>query len=233
MSTDWLVHAHGPLEPLSENLWHARGSLPNMGLPRRMVVVRRADGGLIVHSAVCLEEAQQAALEALGPVRFILVPNALHRYDAARYAARYPEAKVLCPRGGRQKVEEKVRVDGTLEELPADGVARIRPLEGVGSSEAALEVRSQGGVSLVLNDVLFNLPHQPGFGGLFTRLIGSSGGPKVTPIARMMMVKDKPALAQCLRGLADTPDLVRVIPAHGDVIDQDPAGVLRAVAGSL
>ncbi len=47
------------------------------------------------------------------------------------------------------------------------------------------------------------------------------------------MVKDRRAYADHLRRLADTPDLVRVIPGHVTPIVDDAAGVLRGVADEL
>ena len=47
------------------------------------------------------------------------------------------------------------------------------------------------------------------------------------------LVKDKDALKSHLLRLADTPNLARVVPGHGSIIEDDPAGVLRAVAGTL
>ena len=47
------------------------------------------------------------------------------------------------------------------------------------------------------------------------------------------MVKDKRAYADHLRALADTPDLVRVMPGHITPIVKDATGVLRRVADEL
>ena len=66
------------------------------------------------------------------------------------------------------------------------------------------------------------------------RILGSSGGPRVTFIARTLLVADKKAMADDLRALAAIgPRLRRIIPAHGDVIDTDAAGTLRQVADAL
>ncbi len=57
MSTaEWRVLAHGPAEPLAENLWRVEGALPGMSLRRVMTVAKRTDGRLVVHSAIALEE---------------------------------------------------------------------------------------------------------------------------------------------------------------------------------
>ena len=88
-------------------------------------------------------------------------------------------------------------------------------------------------MTLVFCDAVFNLPHTSGLGGFMVRMIGSSGGPKVTPTARMFILADKKAFRSHLLRLAETPDLIRVIVAHRDRIEVEPAAVLRRVAEGL
>jgi hypothetical protein len=64
-------------------------------------------------------------------------------------------------------------------------------------------------------------------------LIGSSGGPRVTAVARLLLVRDKAALGDHLAELAELPGLTRLIPSHGAIVDHDAAGVLRKIAGPL
>ena len=97
-----------------------------------------------------------------------------------------------------------------------------------------MTVRSSDGVTLVFNDAVFNLQHGRGlFMFVYGRLMGNAGGPKVTSITRWLLVKDKRAFRADLEALAATPGLTRIIVAHGDVIDDDAAGVLRSVAATL
>ena len=86
---------------------------------------------------------------------------------------------------------------------------------------------------LVFADAVFNMPHLPGLQGFVLRYItGSSGGPRVSRVARLFMIKNKAAFAAHLERLA-TDDLRRVIVAHHQTITDDPAGMLRRVAASL
>lgn len=233
MDDAWSVLEHGPLLQLADNLWWVEGAVPRMALRRSCTVVRRDNGGLVVHSAICLDDDNQARLEALGPVEYIVVPGRLHRLDAPRYAARYPDARVVTPTGARDAVESVVRVDLTADAFPGGEDVAMVPIDGVGNGEVVLRVHSGDGVTLVFNDTVFNVSHTGGLGGLMLRLMGSSGGPRVTPLARRLLVKDGEAVRACLERLADTPDLVRVVPGHGAVIDQDAAEVLRAVAATV
>jgi hypothetical protein len=215
-------------------LWMVEGDLPRLPIGRRMVVIRLGDGRLVIHNAIALDEAGMAALDALGPVAFIVAPSGFHRMDVARFSHRYPEAAVVCPPGARSKVEARVAVAGGYERLPADPHVGWELLEGTKEREGVFAVTTSGGVTLIFNDAVFNLPDRlPGFGGFVTRMLGSTGGPKVTKIAKRFLVDDRAALADHLRRLSETPSLQRVIPGHGAVIDDDAASVLRAVAEGL
>ncbi len=71
----------------------------------------------------------------------------------------------------------------------------------------------------------------PGF--IFRHITGSTGGPRVTRLYRMMAVKDKPALRAHLERLAETPDLKRILVSHHIAVTDEPADVLRRVAAAL
>lgn len=239
--SEWSVLPHGPLEPLADGLWRVVGSLPKMALPRTCVVARHTDAdgpGLVIHSAVAVDDTVLAELLALGTPRWLVVPNGLHRLDAPAWKARFPDLQVICPPTARAAVAEKVHVDASFDEVverfgPETGVS-LRPLAGVDGKEWALCVHhSDDTVSVVVNDAVFNVPHQKGLGGLILRVIGSSGGPRVTAIARRLLVGSAAELAQDLRALAELPGLARLVPAHGEVIDTDVSHVLRAVADRL
>ena len=50
----------------------------------RMTVIRLPDGGLWIHSPVRFEPAHRAAVDALGPVRFLVAPNLMHHLHIPR-----------------------------------------------------------------------------------------------------------------------------------------------------
>ena len=140
----WTVLPHSPLRQLEENLWWVEGSLPNMPLKRVTTIVKMGSGDLVVHSALALDDPTRAAVEALGPLRYLVVPSGYHRLDAKAWKARYPEARVLCPVGSRRRVEQVVSVDGSYADLPADPAVRLIPLEGM-PDEGVMEVKSKAG----------------------------------------------------------------------------------------
>lgn len=230
----WTVHPHEPVVQLDEGLWSVVGALPNMPLKRVMTVARRADGQLVIHNAVPLDEPSMKTIEAAGPVGFIVVPNGWHRLDAAVFKKRYPSAKVVAPSGSRKKVEEVVPVDYTFEDFPSDSVVSMRTLSGLKEAEGIMIVKSPKGTTLVFTDGLFNMPHLPGVQGFVLKhLTQSSGGPRVSRIFRMLALKDKAAYRADLEALAATPNLKRIIVGHHETIDSDPAGTLRSVAATV
>jgi len=218
------------LERLEDNLWRAEASVPKMPLHRVMTVAKLASGGLVVHSAIALPD--YAELDALGAVKFIVVPNGWHRLDAKAYAERYPQARVLAPSGSKKKVEQIVPVSGGLEDL-VDRDVSLTSVAGSKDLEALMIVKSGERTSLVFTDSIFNMPHKTGFQGFVLKhVMKSSGGPRVTRIGRMFLIKDKPAFAAQLEQLA-AQGVTRVVVAHHEVISVDAAGALRDVAASV
>jgi len=197
-----------------------------------MTVARLASGSLVVHSPIALDAAAMATLDSFGDVAFIVVPNAQHRLDASSYAVRYPRARVLAPHGARARIEKLVAVHGELSEL-VDPDVTLDHVAGTGDGEALMIVRSGGRCSLVFADTVFNMPHQRGaFGWVLKHVTQSSGGPKVSRLARLFMIKDPAAFAAQLDVLATQP-IARVIVSHQDMIVDDPAGALKQIAASL
>ncbi len=234
VNEDWRVLRHGSIDRLEPNLWCVTGTLPGMSLKRVMTLIRLGDGRIVIHSAVALDEPAMGEIEVWGKPAVLLVPNAYHRLDAPAYLARYPDLKVYCPRGSRTKVEEVIRVDGDYDDLAADDSLALEHLDGVRKVEGVITVRSDSGTTLVFNDAVFNMPHGRGVPGfIFRHITGSTGGPRVTRLFRVLGVKDKPALRAHLERLAETPDLKRIVVSHHLPIIVDPAETLRGVAAAL
>lgn len=232
---EWIVRPHGKLEKLADNLWWTWGSVPGMSLKRSMVVAKRSDGGVVIHSAIALDDEGMKELEAIGEPRYLIVPNAGHRLDAAAFKKRYPKLQVFAPRGAREAVAKMVDVDGIYEDFPADEDVRFEMLHGVGDAEGAMIVRSTDGITVVLNDAVFNMDRKTGpFGFLFTTILGSAPGPRISRLAKLLLVKDKKALREDLERFAENPELVRLVVAHEKVASgPDAASALRKAATYL
>jgi hypothetical protein len=236
MARPWTVLPHGPLEKLEPNLWAVEGTIkmPAGELSRRMCIARLGDGRLLLMNGVPLRDETMREVEAFGKPAFLLVPNGYHRLDIAAYKQRYPQLRVLAGEGSRKRVEEKVPVDGSWNDAPRDPDVSVESLGGTKVDEGVVSVRSGGRVSLCFfGDALMNLPHKPGLGGLLFRLLGSSGGARVTPIARWFIVGDRGVFREHLLRLSGRPGLKRLVPCHGGLVEDDAPAVLRRAAEEL
>jgi hypothetical protein len=232
---DWKVLDHGPLEQLADNLFRVEGAVPGMSLRRVMTVVRRGDGSVLVHNPIALDDTRRQQLEALGALAVIVTPSAVHRLDTPAFKSRYPGAAVFCPSGARHKVAQVVSVDGSYEDYADDGVVRFEMLDGLAGAEGAMIVQSSDGASVVLNDVVMNMDTRKDvLGYLFTTLLGSAPGPRVSRLAKWALVKDQGALRAHLERLAALPDLTRLIVSHDKLASgAEAAAALREAASYL
>ncbi|MCX6111076.1 MAG: hypothetical protein NTZ90_15890 [Proteobacteria bacterium] len=234
--TDWNahVHPHSDLVEMQRNLWQVTGRLPRGNIPRNMVVYRLPQsGGLLIHSAVALDDQRIKKLEALGQPEILIVPNRMHRLDAAVYKERYPKIRVLCPAAAREHVAKIVAVDASCEDvLPTYGI-QIHAPRGIRPGELCYELPVPDGGVLVVTDLLFNLDHQPGLDGFIFRVIGSSGFFGITGIGRLLMLQDRLAFREWLLLMAQRTDLKAICVAHGGAITSDVANALKAAAERL
>lgn len=231
----WKVLPHGKLSVVDDNLLTVVGELhmPIGDFPRRMTVARLSDGRLIIYSAIALDEDEMLALEKFGLPTFLIVPSDRHRMDAKIWKDRYPRLLVLAPPGAREKVEEVVHVDATAFDF-RDPSVQLITVPGCDGHEAALVVQSVGGTTLVVNELIWNVDHRPGFGGWVMKVTGlTSDGPQIPAIPRMFGFKDEPALRRQLEEWAKLNNLRRIVVSHGDIIEAQPDVVLRDLAQQL
>jgi hypothetical protein len=234
-NTTWQVGPHGPLEEIDEGLFSVSGEIvmPLGRFPRRMTLVRLADGGVVIWSAVALGEAEMAKVEALGPLRYLVVPNAGHRLDAHIFKARYPDLKVVAPQGARDAVEEAVAVDET-EDPFGDPAVRFVTVAGTAEAESAMIVRRAAGTTLIANDIIGHVAHPHGLGAkVMAHLFDYGVDEPSVPRTVRRFIKDQDALAAQMRAWAELPDLKRIIVSHVDPITDDPPATLRRLADEL
>jgi len=162
---EWKVFPHGPVEQIDEGIVSVEGEIqmPLGRFPRRMTIVALNDGRTVAFSPVALDEPAIREVEALGALAFMVVPNGFHRLDARPFKKRYPEIRVVCPPGAKNRVEKAVPVDA-VSDVFKDGEVRFIVVEGMRNAEAALIVRRGSGTTLILNDVISNVRHPKGLG---------------------------------------------------------------------
>src|SRR4051812_27256124 len=233
-SRPYIVTRYDPVERLDENLWAVNGDVPGFppgtGMDRRMSIVRLRDGRLVFHNAVPLNDSDLAEVTSWGTPAALIVPVHLHAIDAAAFRERLGLA-VFTSRIALEQVRAIVAVDGTLEDLALDDSMQCVPLAGTRFGEAAWVVRSGPRSSLLFCDALHASRPGSGFNGFIFRVMGFTGPePKVPPLYRLRAVTDRHALKAVLLRLARTPGLVRLVPSHGRIVTEDPAGALQRAA---
>jgi hypothetical protein len=232
---EWTVLPHGKLTQVDEGLLTVVGELkmPLGEFPRRMTVVRLDDDRLVIFSAVALEEPEMQQLEAYGDPAFMIVPSDLHRIDAKIWKQRYPQLTVVAPPGAREKVSEVVTVDTDWVDFKDPAVKYVN-VSGTEGSEAALVVRRKAGTSLIVNDLIWNVPDQPGIGGWLFHAMGLSGDQPIIPfVAKMHTIRDRNAVRHQLQEWSRLYGLQRIIVSHGDIIGSEAPIVLRELANGL
>jgi hypothetical protein len=84
----------------------------------RMGVVKMRDGSLWIHSPIELDDATRRAVDALGPVKFVVSPNYEHVKYAKQWKEAYPNATLYgCP-GLKAKTAGVIPYDVDLGDVP-------------------------------------------------------------------------------------------------------------------
>ncbi|HXX48264.1 MAG TPA: DUF4336 domain-containing protein, partial [Myxococcota bacterium] len=193
-------------------LWSAEYELAWQGgwvpIPVRMTVIRLGTGELVLHSPAPLGPELRVELDALGPVRFIVVPAA-HGKFAADAARAYPSAELLEDPGARW--------EGELDSQ------RVR---GFRLAEVALFHRPSR--SLVITDLCFNIQRSPHrVARAFFRANGMWQRFGPSRIIRALAVSSRAELRASLEQLLAW-DFDRILPGHGDVVERGGPAALRA-----
>jgi hypothetical protein len=232
---EWKVLPHGRVKTIDDRIITVEGDIPMpLGkFPRRMTVVGLSRNRSAIFSAMALGEVDMRRVEEIGKPSFLIVPNGHHRLDAHAWKQRYPKLKVMCPPAAKARVSQAAPVDST-DDILKDRAVDFVVVHGTGEAEAALVVRRRGGTTLIANDVIANVRHPGGIGAkIMARLFGFGvDRPQVPRVVKLVMVKDKGKLAEQLREWSKIPNLRRIIPSHGDMIER-PVQVLQRMAEEL
>jgi hypothetical protein len=159
-------------------------------------------------------------LSALGPVRWLVVPNCWHHLGAPAAAARFPEARLVGPasalvRNRALKFDLDLH-DGQFPQLVPEFEAL--PLAGVPFwDETVLYHRPTR--TLLGADIVCSADIDDHFTWrLGARLTGCYGRVRVPPDARKK-IEDKAAAARSLRAMLERP-AERFIIGHGHILEQ-------------
>jgi hypothetical protein len=208
------------LREVDSGLWVHEVPLRFVGFPagRTMNVVQLAGGGLFVHSPAPLTEPLRAALDALGPVRFVIAPSRLHGHlFMEQYAAAYPEVE-LHGGPGLAKRRKDLDLAAELGERPDERWAEVLDQAPFRGNPLLPEVQflHRPSRTLIAGDIAMN------FGSeavrsvrAFARAGRMYGRLRPTPLFRLTTVKRATAREDMRRILSW--DFDRVIPGHGPI----------------
>jgi hypothetical protein len=221
-----------PLREFGRHVWVAEGPVvPFFGFPypTRMVLVRLSHGGLFVWSPVALSVPLKREVDALGPVRHLVSPNALHHLFLGEWQSAYPEARLYAPPGLRKKRKD-LAFDAELGDSPepewATDIDQVLMLGSVAMTEVVFFHRASA--TAMFADLIENFPHDwfKGWRGFVARLDGivapSPGAPREW---RASFVNRRAARAALDRILAWP--IERVLIAHGEPVSADGAAFVR------
>ncbi len=212
------------LRPIAENLWGHEICLRmpgGMRLPSRATVVRTKAGGLLLHSPLALDEAAGAELDALGEVRWIVAPSAMHWLFVKAAKARYPHAKVLAAPRLQRKLPGFPMIPlparGAFDPALGDELQVLR-IEGAPFMDEHVFFHAPSRTALV-TDLLFNVRQSESFvTRCFLRLVGTLGKTAQSRLWRIL-VRDREAAAESASHLLRW-DFRRLVMAHGDSLEE-------------
>jgi hypothetical protein len=192
-------------------------------LRARSTVLKLEDGGLLVHSPPEPTDQFCTALQALGELRWIVVPNCFHHLRAQATAERFPSAKVV----GSNSVlthNAQLRLHMSLQDdtfLGAVKEIEAIPLDGCPIlDETVLFHRPTG--SLIGADIVMSACARDHFTWRWVaRITGDFDKVRPPPDVRMK-TKPNDATARSIDRMAALP-LKRILVAHTDTIEDRPS----------
>ena len=229
----------GPLRQFGPEIWIADGpvvSFYGFPYPTRMAVIRLSDGGLFVWSPVALSDSLRGGIEALGPVRHLVSPNALHHVFLAEWKAAFPAARLYAPPRLRRKRKD-LNFDAELGDAPEPEWAADIDQVVLRGSFALTEVVffHHPSRTALFADLIQNFPLGwfKGWRGVITRFGGIVAPNPGTPRDWRTSFIDRRAARAALDQVLAWP-IERVLIAHGDLPTADgPAFVRQAFAWLL
>lgn len=221
-----------PLVHVAAGIWtihHPEFAVGGLGIGTRTNVFALPDGTLALHSPGPLNEAQIAAICAIGPVSTIVMPNRMHHLFSVAAAGAFPDARVIAVAGIAEK-EPSLRVDETLgEQLPASlaGVADMIKLEGCPKlDEHVLFLPASRTVLAV--DLAFNLHGMTGLTRFAMWINGANDRFCMTRLGKSQYIQDSRAAGRSVARMVDAWDVESVVVSHGDVLSTGGREAMRA-----
>ena len=207
---------------VDDKIWTLERPVWFSGVRQRVytTVVRLDDGSLLLHSPAPPTDALAEELRALGPVRWLLVPNCWHHLGTPAAAARFPESQVVGPASALNR-NKALRLHVDIHDAQ------------FGNEVPELEALPLRGVPFWDETVLYHRPTQTLLGAdivvcanakdhwtlrFAARVTGFYEQARVPPDARKK-IPDKTAAARSIHAMLERPAR-RLIVGHGDIIEE-------------
>lgn len=187
----------------------------------RTTIVRCDDGSLLLHSPPPPTDALKEKLRALGPVRWLLVPNCFHHLGTPAAAASFPEAQVVGPasalaRNKALKIEVDIAQGHFAEQVPE---FELLPLRGVPFLDETVLYHRPTETLLGADIVVCANAKDHWTCRFAARITGFYEQARVPPDVKMARV-DKAAAANSIGAMLARP-AQRLIVGHADVFERD------------
>jgi hypothetical protein len=195
------------------------------------------EGGLVVVSPPCnVADVVFAELEARGPVRALIAPNAFHSLGLPPWRQRYPGVPIFAPSQSIARLEKQTKLTGIRPLAEAATIVGDRvelvdmPHYKTGEALVRWRIEGERGWAWYLTDVAMNLTQRlPGLFGMVFRMTKSTPGFRRNALAGAFMIKDKRALYAWIAAQAEKTPPRLLVMCHGEhVRPGDPVAEVRA-----
>jgi len=206
-----------PLTPFAEGVWIDTAPVRFLGmqLTSTMTVLRLGDGNLLLHSPLALTPERRAAIEALGPVGHLYVPNLFHHRWIGEWAAAFPSARLHAPAGlAKKRPDLRIdRVHGTGSEPAFAGIIDELRIDGFRLEESVLVYRPAR--TLVVADLVHRIGRpRHRWTKFYARTMGFYDRVALSRMIRWTAFPDKVAARRSLDAVLALP-FDRLIVGHG------------------
>ena len=221
------------LEYVKDQLWILEYPVRYAGIDLfgRMTIIKLDNGDLLVHDPCQISEAINAEIDAIGTVKYILVPGSYHHLFVTDFQNRYPNAETfLCP--GLERKRPDIKFDWILGNKPDPRWEGVLDQVVVQGTRYMWEVAffHRPSKTLILVDLLENIGDDyPHSASLYLKfwwkvIFKMWNHPKAAPEYQMGWGRKeivKQGLQKIIGWNAD-----RVILAHGELIEGDVTDTL-------
>jgi hypothetical protein len=209
------------MTPVVEGIWidTAPVRILGMRLSATMVVIRLADGRLLLYSPLSLTPERRRAIEALGGVAHLYAPNTYHHTWIGEWADAFPSARVHAP-AGLAKKRRDLRIDrphASAAEPDFEGVEELR-IDGFRLEETVLFHAPTG--TLIVADLVHHVGRpQHAWTKLYTRMMGFHDRVALSRAIRWTAFSDREAARRSLDEVLARP-FDRLIVGHGTPLER-------------